>query len=614
MKIKTRLFMGFLMIGIFIGIVGIISIFQIDNTLNQLILVDKNIKNLNQSQNLLSYAINIKYYDEVLTQSARNYAFTENDKWKLRYFEIEPILSKELSTALSLGSNIEREFFIQVDEANNNLVEMELNAIKLVENGNSKEAISVLESEKYWKHKENYQNSLIKYLESRNLEYTTLMIESTKDVDASINVSFVNTNSWRITIVMAVIIIVIGVLVLGFLISKSIINPIKKLQNVSNQVVNGNLDIETKINSKDEMGELSKSFDYMIEHLKMNTDIETQLALQQNLRNALDESSIVSVIDPNRIVTHVNEKFCKISKYSKEELIGTDQTILRSSVHSEKFYDDLWEMISKGSVWHGEICNKAKDGTLFWNEATIVPFADKDGKIYEYVAVRTDITHQKELSKKLIEIERLSAIGELAARIAHDIRNPLSVIKNSLGNIQLIKNDPENMNKTIVRCDRAVDRIAHQIDGVMGFLKESPLELTRLSLLEIIQSAVLGIPKNEGVEIIIPTKNARILGDKVKIESLFHNLIINAVQKLNNKGTITIKASEEHDNLTKITISDDGESIPEESLIKIFEPLFTTKQHGTGLGLASCKKIVAQHNGFISVSNNPVTFTIILPS
>ena len=155
MNIKTRLFLGFLIIGIFIGVIGTISIFQIDNTLNQLIVVDKSIKTLHESQNLLSYAINIKYYDEVLTQAARNYAFTENEKWKLQYNEIEPLLSKELSSALLLGTNIEKEFFMQVGEANDNLVEMELKAIKFVESGDSENAITILESEKYWEHKKN---------------------------------------------------------------------------------------------------------------------------------------------------------------------------------------------------------------------------------------------------------------------------------------------------------------------------------------------------------------------------------------------------------------------------------------------------------------------------
>jgi len=241
-----------------------------------------------------------------------------------------------------------------------------------------------------------------------------------------------------------------------------------------------------------------------------------------------------------------------------------------------------------------------------------VPFSDKNGKIYEYVAVRTDITHQKALSRKLIEIERLSAIGELSARIAHDIRNPLSVIKNSLGNIKLLKNETGDLDKTIDRCDRAVDRIAHQIDGVMDFLKDSPLESNPISFLEIIHSVIIGMPNHEKIIITMPSKDVTIFGDRIKLESLFYNLIINAIQKLNGEGTITINANEDSDNRIKITISDNGESIPEASLNKIFEPLFTTKQQGTGLGLASCKKIIEQHGGSISVSNNPVTFTIML--
>jgi len=440
------------------------------------------------------------------------------------------------------------------------------------------------------------------------------MIESTKEVDASLEASFENTNSWRITMIVTIITIIVGALVLGFVISKSIINPIKKLQNISSKVVQGDLDVKSKINSKDEMGQLSNSFDIMIEHLKKNTDIESQLSLQQNLRNALDASAIVSIIDPNRIVTFVNDKFCEISQYSKEELIGTDQSIVRSDIHPLKFYDDLWKIISSGAVWQGEICNKAKDGTLFWNSTTIVPFSDKNGKIYEYVAIRNDITHQKDLSKKLVESERLSAIGELSARVAHDIRNPLSVIKNSLGNLKLLKNEPEKVNNTIDRCDRAVDRIAHQIDGVMGFLKDSPLEMNRLSLLKIIESAIMGIQVNEEIKIILPINDSFILGDKIKLESLFYNLIINAIQKFKSNGIITIKSFEESKNKIVITVSDDGEGIPKNYLKSIFEPLITTKQHGTGLGLASCKKIVEQHGGTISASNDPVTFTIILPS
>ena len=322
MKIKKKLFLGFLVISTFIGIIGVISIFEFENSVEQLISLDESIKKLNKSQNLLSYAVNIKYYDEVLTQSARNYAFTENEIWKLRYFEIEPLLSQELAIALDLGSIIEKEFFVQVDEANNKLVEMELNAINQVQNGNTDFAISILESKEYWEYKKNYHNSLTKYLESRNLEYTTLMIESTNEVDSSINLALDKTISGKLIIGASVVIVIIGSMIIGFLISKSIVHPIKKLQTISKQIINGNLDIKTEIYSKDEIGELSQSFDYMIEHLKKTTDIEAQLALQQNLRNALDESSIVSIIDPNRIVTHVNDKFCKISNIPKRNSLA----------------------------------------------------------------------------------------------------------------------------------------------------------------------------------------------------------------------------------------------------------------------------------------------------
>jgi two-component system sensor histidine kinase HydH len=273
----------------------------------------------------------------------------------------------------------------------------------------------------------------------------------------------------------------------------------------------------------------------------------------------------------------------------------------------------LWKVISNGEIWHGEICNKAKDGTLFWNEATIVPFLDKDEKIYEYVAIRTDITNQKDLSQKLIHAEKLSAIGELSARIAHDIRNPLSTIRNTLENIRINK-DEQFFEKSMKRCDRAIERITHQIDGVMNFLKDSPLELESISLSNLIRSTVSNIVIPDGIKLVLPTNNITILGDKIKLESLFYNLIINAIQSMNNKGTITIRISDESNNMVKIQVEDDGPAIPTDSLKKIFEPLFTTKQSGTGLGLASCKKIVKQHGGTISVSNDPVTFTILLPS
>jgi signal transduction histidine kinase len=214
---------------------------------------------------------------------------------------------------------------------------------------------------------------------------------------------------------------------------------------------------------------------------------------------------------------------------------------------------------------------------------------------------------------KLIKAERFSAIGELSARIAHDIRNPLGIIRTSLENIKIKTDDPEYIKKTMIKCDSAISRITHQINEVMDFLKDSPIDLEPIQISNILESLQSNLDIPKGIKMRSPTSDVIVLGDKIKIESLFYNLITNAIQKLHDNGIITIKISEEPENMVKITVEDNGESIPKENIKKIFEPLYTTKQIGTGLGLASCKKIVEQHNGLIYVNNDPVTFTIILP-
>ena len=229
------------------------------------------------------------------------------------------------------------------------------------------------------------------------------------------------------------------------------------------------------------------------------------------------------------------------------------------------------------------------------------------------------ITIQKELEEKLlsqqldlIKAERFSAIGELSARIAHDIRNPLAVIQGSLEIFGHVKDNPEKFDKVLKRTGESVNRITHQIDEVMNFVRNSKLHIEKIHLKEMFDLLVSELPYAEKIKINLPENNVEISGDKAKLYALFSNLIFNAFQAIEENGIITISISQSN-NQVQIDIEDNGKGIPDKDLEKIFEPLFTTKQEGTGLGLASCQNIIKLHGGSISVKNNPTTFTVILP-
>jgi len=109
-------------------------------------------------------------------------------------------------------------------------------------------------------------------------------------------------------------------------------------------------------------------------------------------KKTLDESSIVAITDKIGLITYANDNFCKISKYSREELIGHDHKIVNSGYHTKEFMENIWTTIQNKQIWRGEIKNRAKDGTIYWVETTIVPFLNENGEVYQYVAIRNDIT------------------------------------------------------------------------------------------------------------------------------------------------------------------------------------------------------------------------------
>lgn len=221
------------------------------------------------------------------------------------------------------------------------------------------------------------------------------------------------------------------------------------------------------------------------------------------------------------------------------------------------------------------------------------------------------IQTQNEVIKK----EKLSIVGELTARISHDLRNPLSTIKLTIQAIEIrISNklDPK-LEEYLPILNDSVSRINHQINQVLGFVKTMPLDKKIVSLSSILDDSIktMNIPKN--ISVILPENDFSLMVDKIQISVAFTNILLNAVDEMGkNEGRITIRAKSEKNNLV-IEIEDSGDGISKENISKIFEPLFTTKPTGTGLGLSSVRAIIEAHGGTISVRSPPTVFTITLP-
>jgi len=210
--------------------------------------------------------------------------------------------------------------------------------------------------------------------------------------------------------------------------------------------------------------------------------------------------------------------------------------------------------------------------------------------------------------------DRLRHIGELTSRITHDMRNPLTVIINYTTMVK--KNSKNKLDKKsldqLSLIESEARKMHHLIEDVLNYVKLAPLKLEEHSLHTILKGVLEKTELPHNTQINLPNKNPMIPCDLEKLEVVFNNLITNALHAIDENGEITIKTTTTKDDII-IEFEDTGPGIAEKDLDKVFEPLFTTKEYGTGLGLASCKNIIERHRGEINVTNNPTKFIIRLP-
>ena len=271
--------------------------------------------------------------------------------------------------------------------------------------------------------------------------------------------------------------------------AKTVLMPFKNQNGTLIGFSNVIRDIEQKKNSEQEITLLNK---------KLETQLQKSRSEISDYKHALDESSIVAITDQKGIIQHVNENFCKISKYSKEELIGQDHRIINSEFHSKAFIRDLWVTIANGKIWRGELKNRAKDGSYYWVDTTIVPFLNEKGKPFRYLAIRSDITQRKLAEEEIYRIneglettirertleltaalQREKELNEMKSRFvsiaSHEFRTPLSAILSSVSLIELYK-DQAQADKRGKHVDRIKSAVKNLTDILDDFLSLEKLE------------------------------------------------------------------------------------------------------------------------------------------
>jgi PAS domain S-box-containing protein len=326
---------------------------------------------------------------------------------------------------------------------------------------------------------------------------------------------------------------------------------------------------------------------------------------------ALDQSTIVAITDIPGRIKYVNAKFCEISKYSREELIGQDHRILNSGYHSEEFIRGLWQTIARGHIWRGEIRNRAKDGSLYWVDTTIVPFLDERGKPWQYMAIRHDMTERKQHEQRLLDQAALTTLGEMAAVVAHEVRNPLAGIR---GGVQLLASlfqdsDGAEGRGLVGEIVARIDSLNVVVNDLLAFarvreIKAAPIDVQAF-FTDLAASFRLD-PVMSRIDLRVESEPGMVVdADVDQLRLVFANLLLNAAQAMSGEGPIELTASPSGRDRLALTVADAGPGIPVDLRGRVLEPFFTTKHRGTGLGLPTAKRIVEAHGGELVLTDAP---------
>ncbi len=364
-------------------------------------------------------------------------------------------------------------------------------------------------------------------------------------------------------------------------------------------------------------------------------ELNQELASQ---KFALDQHALVSTTNVQGAITYSNERFCQVSGYAAEELLGQNHRLLNSGTHPPEFFAELWATLARGQVWRGEICNRAKQGSLYWVNATIVPLLGLDGKPRAYISIREDITERRLLENRLRQGQKMEAIGRLAGGIAHDFNNILAAIIGYGNLLQLDAAGNAAAQEDVAEILGAANRAKDIVLQILTFSRqrEPSRQIIRLDsvLVEAMKFLRATLPAQIKIQMDLVTNPPAVLADATQLYQVILNLAANAQHAMEGQpGTLSIRLDAFQPdaafirvhpemrpiNHARLTMADTGHGMDAKILEHIFEPFFTTKPvgQGTGLGLAVVDGIVRSQDGHITVASEigqGTTFTLYFPA
>lgn len=352
---------------------------------------------------------------------------------------------------------------------------------------------------------------------------------------------------------------------------------------------------------------------------------------------ALDQHAIVAITDVQGTITYVNQKFCAISQYFEKELLGQNHRILNSGHHPGEFFQNMYRTIAQGEVWQGEIQNRAKDGSLYWVDTTIVPNLTSAGKPRQYVAIRADITERKRTEAALEESRKnqIRFKDEFLSHVSHELRSPLTAIKQFtnilLGGMAGELNAEQRefqgiVLKNVLQLQRMIDDLLEVTRLETGKLSVEP-EI--VSLEDPVRDSIHTLQvsaSNKGVSLAceLPAGLAPAHADPTRLRQILIILMDNAVKFTPKGGSIEVRARRwpQDSHFLLLEVSDTGCGMSAEAAARIFERLYQvedpneTTRKGLGLGLFICKELVTRQGGQIWVKSQPgegTTFFLTVP-